>query len=156
MSREMRRDRVQTGARRAMLLLAGLCVAMTPVHAWCELVFKDIVDQAAVVVLAEYESPRGEQPRMRVVDTLHGEDAPAEVAFVPDEMARYRPRHGDRFVIALNDRGAPLRYVRGMGACSAISILPIKKGQLRAADRPAYDGSSKPMKLDELRREFER
>ena len=58
-------------------------------------------------------------------------------------------------LLAVDAEGRPVQEsASGLGACAAVSVLPIRGGKLRARDRPSYDNLDGAMTLDELKAEL--
>jgi hypothetical protein len=143
--------------RRAALLV--LCVAAGwaaagPGHAFCDLVFKDVAEYAPIVVLVEYRSPRQADPYLQVVEVLKGRTETEILQLGSKGLNLYKPAQGDRFLLALTRERRLVQTIAGMGACSAKSVLAIRKGKVRSIDRDNWDGSGKAPNLDQLRTEF--
>ena len=138
-------------------LAAGVlacCFFAAPAGAWCDLLFKDVAEGSDLIVLVEYSTMKHQPGRLSVVETIKGRAG--DLALTPARfgLERYEPRNGDQFLLALGRDGDLVRYIQGTGACSAISILPVRGGKLRARYRVDYDGASKAMSLDQLRAEL--
>lgn len=120
---------------------------------WCDLLFKEVSHSAEVVLLAEYRGARGQPPVMHVVEVLKGEYGQTLLHLATDDLG-HEPRQGEMFLLALNPYHQLIRSIDGMGACSPISVLRLRRGKLQGRERDNYDGGSKPMTLDQLRAEL--
>jgi hypothetical protein len=132
--------------------IALLC--LTPTHSlanWCELTFKEAASRAQVILLVRYEAPPGGAPRLVPVEVLRGSDVREGIGVFPAELRARLPQHGDQFMLALNAKLQLIDYAIGLGACSAISVLPIHDGKLRSRDRVDYDGERRALSLEALR-----
>jgi hypothetical protein len=145
----------------ALAALSGTATSAAP-QGWCTLDFKDVAHEAHAVVLAEVpaEVPaevRREKraPRtLRVVEVLKGELPREELWIDPDDLGDRRiPRDG-RVLLALDEDLLLVGSVKSMGACNAISVLPIHDGKLRSRDRSDYDSGSGAMTLEQVRRDL--
>jgi hypothetical protein len=135
-------------------LLPGAATGVASAQ-WCEVEFKIVAERAPLVVLAEYRQPsKKDDPVIAIVETFKGHCDHDVLNLAPITLDSFTPMDGDLFVVALRDNRAVIRIVRGMGACTANSILPIRKGKLRSKHRVLYDGFSGTMTLDELRSEL--
>ena len=124
-----------------------------PVAAWCDLVFKDIAPLAEVVVLAEVRKPKGRQPELIVVEVLKGTCEKKTLSLDPEELVT-GIKHGDQVILALTPEHTLVRHNQGLGLCTAINVLHIRDGKLRARDRQGYDSRRKRLPLDQLREEL--
>jgi hypothetical protein len=66
----------------------------------------------------------------------------------------HRVKDGDHVLVALDGKHRLVRTTHGLGACLAISVLPIRGGKLRAQDRVNYDSGTRAMTLDQLREQL--
>jgi len=135
-----------------VLLLA--VPASTPADGWCELVFKDVVEYASSVIIAEYHRGAKSAPTVTVAEVLEGACTDDELEMDLEELRRYRLKDGDKLVVALNAYHQPMRVVRDLAGCTPVSILPLRGGRLRARERPDYDFMSEAMSLEALRSEL--
>ena len=122
---------------------------------WCDVVFKDVARDATAIVLTRVDDPTVEHPTLQVVDVLMGECDQPVVSLAKRELERYRLKRGDQVLLALDDDLLPIRATHGLGICEPVSLLPIRDGRLRSADRSGYDSGRKAMTIDELRRELQ-
>lgn len=154
--------RTRTGARRAIeaWAIAVSCAFLFAVPAqlsaegWCDVVFKDVLDEATSVIVAEYRDSAKTSPQIAIREVLKGSCTDAELDLDLEELATHRFKNGDRMIVALTSYHQPVRIVSGMGGCTAVSVLPIRGGKLRARDRMNYDFSSKSISFDALRAEL--
>ncbi|HKQ62914.1 MAG TPA: hypothetical protein VJS92_16595 [Candidatus Polarisedimenticolaceae bacterium] len=122
--------------------------------AWCDLPFKAAAAQAPNLVLVQFRAPKGQPPELFVVEVLKGRCRNEALNVDPTSLRSFAPRNRDLFLLAL-DRSLRLpSHAENLGACAAISVLPVRGGKLRAADREDYDGGTRPMTLEELRAEL--
>jgi len=152
------RGRGHITVRRRVLVsaLALAASAGTSTRAWCDLPFKDIVDRVETVILVEYRKPRGETASVVTLEVFKGESRQGSADLDPEELEAYRPRNGAKYLIALTSFGRIARYIEGIGACSPVSVLPLRGQKLRADDRFNYDGGHDPLTLDALREDLTR
>jgi hypothetical protein len=144
---------VSAGWAGCAALSGVVCAASwTPPPRWCDLPFKDVAAVAHAVVLARYEA--GPRPVLVVEDVIKGHCERTNVWVDSEEVSRYDPRTADTFLLALGPDYRAIDTVRGMGACDAVSILPIHSGKLRSKFRGDYDGQRKALTLDEIRTEL--
>lgn len=124
-----------------------------PAQGWCDLVFQDVAAFADVVVLAEIRAPKGGMLELMVVEVFKGAGVAGSLTLDP---AAFSPdaQPGERVVLALTQEHTLVQGNQGLGVCSAISVLPIHGGKLRARDRQDYDSRSRSMSLERLRREL--
>ncbi len=140
--------------RGLILAAAILCIGADSPVGWCDLLFKEVAVVADNVVIADYRKAKHGRPEsVIVVEVLRGE-VPQGQPIDPERLKSLRLKDGDQCVLALTSFFEPVRYLRGMGACTAVNALPIRRGRLRSQDRSNYDGRRKPMSLDELRTEL--
>ncbi len=140
--------------RGLILVAAILCVGADSPVSWCELLFKEVAVAAENVVIADYrKASRGRPESVTVVEILRGE-VPQGQPIDPERLKSLRLKDGEQCVLALTSSFEPIRYLHGMGACTAVNALPIRGGRLRSRDRSNYDGGRKSMSLDELRTEL--
>jgi hypothetical protein len=118
---------------------------------WCDLVFKDVVEKASSVIIADYHRASKVDVKVTVAEVLKGACTDEELEMDPEELERLRLKDGDKLVIALTSYHQPVRIVRELAGCAPVSILPIRGGKLRARERPNYDFMSKSMTLEALR-----
>lgn len=138
--------------------LACLLVAAVsqPAGAWCDLVFKDVAGLADAVVLAEVrESPESEDGtrQLDVIEVFKGGGVNDTLPLAPGDLAT-DVKPGEQVLLALTRDNRLVQGNQGLGICSAVSVLPIRGGKLRARDRPDYDSGSRSMSLERLRREL--
>lgn len=141
----------------AELLLLGTALGSQSALAagsWCDLLFKDVSATAPNVLIARYHAPKGQQARIELVEILKGACEGRILGVGAQALRAHQPRNGDLFLLALDAHHRLLNSMNQIGACSAISVLPVRGGLLRASDRADYDGGSRPMTLDELRGEL--
>jgi hypothetical protein len=151
------RSRRGSGRRRSRIgLLLLLLVVPLPLAAegWCDLVFKDVLGEAASVIIARYRVEDGSRPSVSVQEVLKGACTDAQLDLDPDELARYRLKDGDQMVLALTPYHQPVRVLPAMGGCTPVSLLPIRNGKLRARERRQYDFSKRSLSLRALRAEL--
>ena len=144
-------------AVRRLAVVAALVLAAsagTSIRAWCDLPFKDIVGSVDKVILVEYRKPRGKPASVVTLEVFKGESRPGSEDLEPADLAQYRPRNGSRYLIALTRFGRIVQYIEGIGACSPVSVVPLRGEKLRADDRFNYDGGHEPMTLDALREDL--
>ncbi len=140
--------------RPLILAAAILCLGADAPVGWCDLLFKEVAAVAENIVIADYrKAGRGRTESVIVVEVLRG-DVPRGQPIDPERLKSLRLKDGDQSVLALTSFFEPIRYLRGMGACTAVNALPIRGGLLRSRDRSNYDGRRKSMSLDELRAEL--
>ncbi len=140
--------------RRLILAAAIFCMGADAPVGWCDLLFKEVAEVTENIVIADYrKAGRGQPGSVTVVEVLKGE-VPHGQSIDPQRLKSLRLKDGDRCVLALTPTYELVRYLRGMGACTAVSALPIRGGRLRSSDRSNYDGRRKPMSLDQLRQEL--
>ena len=152
----------KSGSRRSgpLSLIAIACVllfvASIPGSAegWCDLVFVDVLDEAESVIIARYQKQGKSAPKFTVQEVLKGACTDADLDLDPKELAHHSFKDGDQLVLALTDYHQPVRIVHGMGGCTAVSVLPIRGGKLRARDRENYDLGRKSITLEVLRAEL--
>jgi hypothetical protein len=137
-----------------ILCVAAGWAAAAPGHAFCDLVFKDVAEYAPIVVLVEYRSPKRADPYLQIVEVLKGRTETEVLQLGSHGLSFYEPVHGDRFLLALTRERRLIKTVAGMGACSAKSVLAIRKGKVRSIDRDNWDGTGKAPNLDQLRTEL--
>lgn len=119
---------------------------------WCDLVFKDVAHDAHFVVLAEVHREKQASPTLHVVDVLKGpRQAVAPQVEDPGDLGLEKAHH---VLLALDEKQRPVGNGRSMGACTAISVLPIRDGKLRSRDRRNYDSGRGDMTLEELRQDL--
>jgi hypothetical protein len=94
--------------------------------------------------------------RVEVVDVLKGDCERSVLSLDPEDLDPDSVRVGDHLLLALDRDLQPLQSARGLGFCSAISVLPIRGGKLRARERVNYDSERQKMTLDEIRDELSR
>ena len=116
--------------------------------------FKDVAEYAPIVVLVEYRSPKQTDPYLQIVEVLKGRTETEILQLGSRGLKFYEPAQGDRFLLALTRESRLVQTVAGMGACSAKSVLAIRKGKVRSIDRNNWDGTGKAPNLDQLRTEL--
>ena len=116
--------------------------------------FKDVAEYAPIVVLVEYRSPKQTDPYLQIVEVLKGRTETEILQLGSRGLKLYEPAQGDRFLLALTRESRLVQTVAGMGACSAKSVLAIRKGKVRSIDRNNWDGTGKAPNLDQLRTEL--
>ena len=140
---------------RRSVVVAGTGIALLSAapasRAFCDFVFKDVAEHAPVVVLVEYQEAKGEEPILRVVEVLKGESDRETLRLGPHGLKVYDPSNGSQFLLALTHDHTLVKSVMGMGACTPISVLALRRGKLRGSERSNYDGESKSMTLEQLR-----
>jgi len=152
-----RQERDLIASRRTLIRLAVAGLAVSgPLWAgsWCDVVFKDVARDAAAIVLTRVNEPTDDLLTLRVTDVLMGECDQSVVSLAKRELQRHRLKPGDQVLLALDDDLLLIRATHGLGICEPVSLLPIRGGRLRSADRPGYDSGRKSMTLDELRRDL--
>ena len=139
-----------------VVVCAILCVSPGQLLAegWCDLVFKDVLDEASSVIVAEYRQSGKGGPQITVQEVLKGSCTDDELDLDLKELAVHNFRNGDQMLLALTSFHQPVRVVRSMGGCTPVSVLPIRGGKLRARDRVNYDFLSKSISLEALRAEL--
>ena len=126
-------------------------VTTIDVGAFCELMFKDVAEHAAIVVLVEYRKPKGAEPYLHVAEVLKGATDTETLRLGRQGLRTYKPAHGDRFLLALTVDRTLVGSVFGMGSCVPRSVLAVGKGKVRAVDRSNWDGTDSPPTLDRIR-----
>jgi len=121
---------------------------------WCDVVFKDILDEASSVIIANYRQSGKTLPQITVQEVLKGSCTDRELDLDPEELAPYGFKDGDQLIVALTPYHQTVRVVPGLGGCTAVSILPIRGGKLRARDRMDYDFTNKSITLEALKAEL--
>ena len=138
------------------LMAGGLAVTGSSwAGSWCDVVFKDVARDAAAIVLTRVDRPTDGRATLHVTDVLKGECDQPVVGLAKRDLERHGLKHGDQVLLALDDDLLPIRATHGLGICEPVSLLPIRGGRLRSADRSGYDNGRKAMTLDELRRELQ-
>lgn len=125
-----------------------------PAEGWCDVVFKDVLDEAASVIIADYRQSGDSPPEITVQEVLKGSCTDGELDLDPKELAPYDFKDGDQMIVALTSYHQTVRIVSGMGGCTPVSVLPIRGGKLRARDRMDYDFTRKSTTLEALRAEL--
>ena len=139
------------------LLLCAVLTAAVPAtraDAWCDVVFKDVARSADIVLLAQVDKKKGEAPGLRVVEVFKGACEERTLNLQLEELAQSGVKDRDHVLLALTREMRLANDTRGLGACFAITVLPIRDGKLRARDRVNYDSRRGTMTLDELREEL--
>jgi hypothetical protein len=154
MGERIERGALHSGLSAAAAVACVILFAAQPfvlAEGWCDLVFKDVLDDASSVIIAEYRQVGKSAPKITVQEVLKGACTDEELDLDPDELAVYRFKNGDQLLVALTSYHQPVRVVRGLGGCTPVSVLPIRGGKLRARDRVNYDFMSKSITLSALR-----
>jgi len=139
------------------LFAGGLAaVVAAPAGAWCDVVFKDVAQEAEVVLLGRIEKVKGGPTVVRVADILKGQYRESWLSLDPSDLDVDRLKHHDHVLVALDGSLEPLRQARGLGFCQPISVLPIRGGKLRSRERVDYDSLTGSLTLDAIRDELVR
>jgi len=141
------------GLRPVVVLAAALfgLGATIDVGAFCDLMFKDVAENAAIVVLVEYRKPKGAEPYLSVAEVLKGHTESENLRLGEQGIKVYRPADGDRFLLALTADRTLVQAVAGMGFCTPRNVLAVGKSKIRTVDRRNWDGTATPPTLDQIR-----
>jgi hypothetical protein len=139
------------------LLACGLAAPL-PLSAegWCDIVFKDVAQQAEIVVLARVDRARRALPELFVVETLKGECPLGHLGLTSRILEDYNMKDGDHVFVAMDAKRRPVGTARSLGVCTAVHVLPIRGGKLRSRDRLNYDSRSGSLTLDQIRHQLQR
>ena len=141
------------GLRPVAVLAAALfgLGATINVGAFCDLMFKDVAEHAAIVVLVEYRKPKGAAPYLSVAEVLKGHTTSESLRLGEQGLKTYKPADGDRFLLALTAERTLMQSVAGMGFCTPRNVLAVGKSKIRTVDRRNWDGTDTPRSIDQIR-----
>jgi hypothetical protein len=157
----VRRARSRSGFGRSAVPWAaasGLCFALGaagagPEPGLCDLLFKDVAEDAPIVAILEYHATGPEPAWLEVVEVIKGPADRERRGPVAQRFAAYEPVEGDRFLAALTAHHT-LHESSSLGICTSITVLALRQDKLRGEERERYDGGRKALTLDEVRRDL--
>ncbi len=140
------------------VVACGVSASVAQAQVSCDLLFREVAELAPIVAVVEVDAVGRDMTALKLIELLRGElavgDTRVPAAPILERAGTRRLHAGDRLLVALDGALHPLRWVEGMGTCSAVSVLRLAHSGLRPAERTAYDGRRKALEMAEIRAEL--